>query len=133
MRNRITSVRIVIATAVVAVLGALVRFTWQASEPGLPALTAAMRRMSDAMAAEPSRDVDRDFATMMIPHHQGAIDMAVAELRHGRNERLRRMAQAIVIDQQQEIAALKRVLEEELAPAKALSGQLPVCRAPLPY
>jgi hypothetical protein len=47
---------------------------------------------------------------MMIPHHQGAIEMAEAELRYGRNEQLRRIAQEIIVDQQQEIAAMRLAL-----------------------
>jgi len=54
-----------------------------------------------ALAADPaevpSRDVDTDFAAMMAAHHQGAM------LRHGRNEQLRRIAQEIIVTQQQEI------------------------------
>lgn len=68
---------------------------------------AAMDRMMADMAVSPTGDVDRDFALMMIPHHQGAIDMAVAQLRYGRNERLRRIAQEIVVEQQEEIAAMR--------------------------
>jgi uncharacterized protein (DUF305 family) len=49
---------------------------------------------------------------MMIPHHQGAIDMALAELRYGRNERLKRLAQEIIIEQQQEIAVMRLALRE---------------------
>ncbi|MDB5832919.1 MAG: hypothetical protein JWR14_2749 [Caballeronia sp.] len=45
------------------------------------------------MLIKPSGDIDRDFTVMMIPHHQGAIDMAQAELRDGHNEQLRRIAQ----------------------------------------
>ena len=66
---------------------------------------AAMTKMMAGMDVKPSGDVDRDFAAMMIPHHQGVIDMAAAELRHGHNEQLRRIAQEIIIDQQQKIAA----------------------------
>jgi uncharacterized protein (DUF305 family) len=44
---------------------------------------------------------------MMVPHHQGAIDMAELELRYGRNPRLERIAQEIVVTQQQEIAAMR--------------------------
>ena len=62
------------------------------------------------MAVKPSGDTDADFAAMMIPHHQGAIDMALAELRHGHNEQLRRIAQEIIVDQQQEIAAMQMAL-----------------------
>lgn len=75
---------------------------------------AAMRTMMAGMHVAPSGDVDRDFARMMVPHHQGAIDMARAELRHGRNERLRRLAQEIVVAQEQEIGVMRAVLEDEL-------------------
>jgi uncharacterized protein (DUF305 family) len=54
---------------------------------------------------------------MMIPHHQGAIDMAVAELRYGRNEQLRRIAQEIIVDQEQEIQAMRLALGEKPAPS----------------
>jgi Domain of unknown function (DUF305) len=73
---------------------------------------AAMTKMMDGMAAKPSGDIDRDFAAMMIPHHQGAIDMAVLELRDGKNEQLRRIAQEIIVDQLQEIAAMKLAIGE---------------------
>lgn len=79
---------------------------------------AAMSRMMAGMDVKPSGDVDRDFVAMMIPHHQGAIDMAVAELRYGHNEQLKRLAQEIIVDQQQEIAAM-RVAIGEAAPAGA--------------
>ncbi len=67
----------------------------------------AMDRMMAGMTVKPSGNIDQDFAAMMIPHHQGAIDMAQAELRHGRNVQLRRIAQEIIVDQQQEIAAMR--------------------------
>lgn len=50
---------------------------------------AAMTKMMDDMAAKPTGNIDRDFVAMMNPHHQGAIDMAVIELRYGKNEQLR--------------------------------------------
>jgi hypothetical protein len=68
---------------------------------------AAMAKMMNDMAARPTDDIDRDFVAMMVPHHQGAIDMAVLELRYGKNEQLRRIAQEIVVDQTGEIAAMK--------------------------
>ncbi|WP_408734568.1 DUF305 domain-containing protein [Paraburkholderia bannensis] len=67
---------------------------------------AAMTRMMNGMSTHPSGDVDLDFVAMMVPHHQGAIDMAEAELRYGKNEQLRRIAQEIVVEQQQEIVAM---------------------------
>jgi Domain of unknown function (DUF305) len=80
----------------------------------------AMARMMEGMSVKPAGDVDRDFVQTMIPHHQGAIDMAQAELRHGRNEQLRRIAQEIVVEQQQEIVAMRLALGEPLpAPAPA--------------
>ena len=68
---------------------------------------AAMRKMMVGMNVRPSGDVDRDFAVAMISHHQGAIEMAEAQLRYGRNEQLRRIAQEIIVTQQEEIAAMK--------------------------
>lgn len=78
---------------------------------------AAMARMMAGMSIKPSGSVDRDFADMMIAHHQGAIDMAQAELRHGDNEQLRRIAQEIIVEQQQEIAAMRLALDQPLPPS----------------
>jgi hypothetical protein len=80
----------------------------------------AMTRMMNGMTIKPSGDIDRDFVAMMNPHHQGAIDMAIIELRYGKNEQLRRIAQEIIVDQTQEIAAMKLAIGEpatETAPA----------------
>jgi uncharacterized protein (DUF305 family) len=71
-----------------------------------PAMLSAMERMQQGMDAPMSGDPDVDFARMMIPHHQGAIDMARSELEHGKDEELRRMAQKIIDDQEREIAEL---------------------------
>jgi hypothetical protein len=54
---------------------------------------------------------------MMVPHHQGAVDMAIAELRYGRNEQLRRLAQEIIVTQQQEIAAMRLAVNQPLPPS----------------
>jgi hypothetical protein len=83
----------------------------------------AMTRMMTGMEIKPSGDVDQDFAAMMIPHHQGAMDMAQAELRHGHNEQLRRIAQEIIVDQQQEIAAMRLALGQPLPPSVAAPDQ----------
>jgi uncharacterized protein (DUF305 family) len=64
------------------------------------------------MAVKPTGDVDRDFVAMMVPHHQGAVDMAQAELRYGHNEQLRRLAQEIVTNQQREIAVMRDAFGE---------------------
>lgn len=55
---------------------------------------------------------DHDFAAMMIPHHQGAIDMAKIELLYGKNPVLRRLAQEIIVTQGQEIVVMQRQLEK---------------------
>ena len=49
---------------------------------------------------------------MMIPHHQGAVDMAEIQLRFGHDERLRRLAQGIIVEQRQEIAVMQAILNE---------------------
>jgi uncharacterized protein (DUF305 family) len=67
------------------------------------------------MAAKPTGNPDRDFAAMMIPHHQGAIDMAEVELIYGRDPVLRRLAQNIIVEQQQEIEVMQRYLHETSA------------------
>jgi len=88
--------------------------------PFLKENEAAMTKMMNDMEIKPGGDIDRDFVAMMSPHHQGAIDMAIAELRYGKNEQLRRIAQEIIVDQMQEIAAMKLAIGEpatETAPA----------------
>jgi len=77
------------------------------------AMGGAMQRMHQAMAVPSTSDPDHDFAAMMIPHHQGAIDMAEAELRFGKDERLRRLAQGIIVEQRQEIAVMQAILNEK--------------------
>ena len=73
----------------------------------------AVARMHTAMHIHFTGDADRDFARMMIPHHQGAIDMALVELRYGKDERLKRLAQGIIVEQQQEIAVMQRILRRQ--------------------
>ena len=80
---------------------------------------AAMTKMMNDMAMKPMGDVDHDFVAMMAPHHQGAIDMAEAELRYGHNEQLVRIAQNIVVEELQEIAAMRAALGEKLTPMEA--------------
>jgi uncharacterized protein (DUF305 family) len=78
---------------------------------------AAMNNMMADMTIKPTGDVDRDFVAIMVPHHQGAVDMAKAELKYGHNEQLRRLAQEIVVTQQQEISAMRLAIGEALPPA----------------
>ena len=85
---------------------------------------AAMTKMMVDMGIRPSGDVDADFVAMMVPHHQGAIEMAQAELRYGRNEQLRRMAQEIIVTQQQEIAAMRLAVGKSLPPSAPVPDQV---------
>jgi uncharacterized protein (DUF305 family) len=87
------------------------------------ATAVAMNRMMAAMHSDPSGNIDRDFVAMMVPHHQGAIDMAVAELRYGRNPQLKRIAQEIIVDQQQEIAAMHLAVGDPLPEAASAPTQ----------
>jgi uncharacterized protein (DUF305 family) len=70
-------------------------------QPFLSDNAAAMKKVMADMRIKPTGDVDRDFVAMMVPHHQGAVDMAKAELEYGHNEQLRRLAREIVAMQQQ--------------------------------
>ena len=96
----------------------------------------AMAKMMAGMDVKPTGDIDADFEAMMTPHHQGAIDMALAELRYGKNEQLRRIAQEIIVDQQQEIAAMCLALGKPLPPSVASPTQVqqqpPAKTAPAP-
>jgi hypothetical protein len=89
----------------------------------------AMSEMMKDMAVKPTGDIDRDFVEMMVPHHQGAIDMARAELKYGHNEQLRRLAQEIIVTQQQEIPALRLAIGDKLPPS-APSPTQPGATAP---
>lgn len=77
----------------------------------------AMATMMARMDIRASGDVDRDFVDMMVPHHQGAIDMAKAVLRYGHNEKIRRLAQEIIVTQQQEIAVMRLAVGEPRPPS----------------
>ena len=91
------------------------------------AMINSMEKMDrDMMTAPMSGDPGHDFSAMMIPHHQGAIDMAVAVLRYGRNAQIRRLAQEIIVTQQQEIAAMR------LAVGQPLPSSLPAPTQPSP-
>jgi uncharacterized protein (DUF305 family) len=78
----------------------------------------SMERMHTDMSIIPSGDPDRDFAAMMIPHHQGAVDMAKVELQFGKDPVLRRLAQGIIVEQLQEIEVMQRELRQLSAASK---------------
>jgi uncharacterized protein (DUF305 family) len=74
--------------------------------PGDKALQDSMATMMARMHAKPTGDVDADFVTMMLPHHLGAVDMAKAELKYGKDPVLLRLAADIVAAQDKEIALM---------------------------
>jgi len=81
--------------------------------PFLTENASAMKKMMADMMIKPSGDVDRDFVAMMVPHHQGAVDMAKAELEYGHNEQLRQLAREIVANQQREITVMRSAISDE--------------------
>lgn len=76
------------------------------------AYEAASARMHEDMAIELTGDADVDFARGMIPHHQGAIDMATIVLEHGDDPQIRALAEEIIAAQRGEIAVLQAWLAE---------------------
>ena len=83
--------------------------------PAAAQMNEAMARMHRGMAMPSSGDPDSDFAAMMIPHHQGAVDMARIELQSGKDPMLRRLAQGIIVEQLQEIDVMRRQLNNSAA------------------
>jgi Domain of unknown function (DUF305) len=87
----------------------------------------AMSDMTRRMLVKPTGDIDRDFVALMIPQHQGAIDMARAELKYGYNNELRRRAQNIVTQQNHEISVMRAAIGEAV-PTQA--GSTPILARP---
>lgn len=79
---------------------------WSELVQGMEKMHAGMRSI------EPSGNDDVDFVRLMLPHHQAAIDMAKAELAHGKDPQMRRLAQEIIADQQSEIELMQLWLKQ---------------------
>ena len=91
--------------------GALPPLVISTDVPFATLMTQAMDRMhADMAAARQSGDSDRDFLAMMIPHHQGAVDMAKIVLLHTKDPRIRNLAQSIITEQQYEIDLMRTML-----------------------
>jgi len=74
-------------------------------------------KMHKDMAVKLTGNADKDFLAGMIPHHQGAVDMAEVVLKYGKDPKVKKLAQDIIATQKQEIALMQAWLKE-MPPAK---------------
>jgi len=76
-------------------------------------LDTSMAKMHESMMQKHTGDADIDFVKSMIPHHQGAIDMAKVELKYGKDPEMKRMAENIIKAQKEEISMMTDWLKKK--------------------
>ena len=81
-----------------------------AASPSTEAYKKADMAMHEAMRQDYTGDADKDFLAGMIPHHQGAVEMARIVLRYGKDPKVKALAQSIIDGQTREIAEMKTML-----------------------
>ncbi|MBW6399309.1 DUF305 domain-containing protein [Roseomonas sp. HJA6] len=86
------------------------------ASPVTRAFIAANEKMHRDMAITFSGNADRDFVAGMIPHHQGAIDMARIVLDNGSDPEVRAIAEAVIREQEREIVQMRAILARIPAP-----------------
>lgn len=91
--------------------------------PSSKALEDAIRKMDEALKGVTyTGNPDVDFVAKMIPHHQGAIDMAKVQLQYGKNPRVRRLAQIIIRSRNNQILKMRDWLRKNAGPANKNAG-----------
>lgn len=86
-----------------------------AASPSNAAYEAANAKMHKDMGIALTGDADVDFLAGMIPHHQGAIDMAEVVLKYGKDPKVKKLAQDVIRAQKQEIAMMNAWLKAKQA------------------
>lgn len=81
--------------------------------PSSAELSAAAEHMHHAMAMPLTGDPDIDFVRAMIPHHEGAVEMARVVVEHGKDPQIRKLAEAIIAAQQAEITLMQKWLQDQ--------------------
>ncbi len=96
---------------------------YKPKDPADP-FTSAMKTSMDGMMnmGQPTGNVDADYAAMMVPHHQSAVDMAQAEVAHGRDTKLKEMTQGMITAQQKEIQQFKEWQAKNGGKTKGAAG-----------